>query len=101
MFLGLADQILDQQKPVPNTFCPITHADRKVKAMSIRKVVVNYIKNNRAEFEGWLSYTKTEIEEGSSCMFLGLADQILDQFEGWLTYPSDREFGDDDFFYKY
>jgi len=71
MFLGLADQILDQQKPVPNTFCPITHADRKVKAMSIRKVAVDYIKNNRAEFEGW------------------------------LPYPSDREVGDDDFFYQY
>ena len=71
MFLGLADQILDQQKPVPNTFCPITLADRKVKAMSIREVAVDYIKNNRAEFEGW------------------------------LPYPSDREVGDDDFFYQY
>ena len=71
MFLGLADQILDQQKPVPNTLCPITHAHRKVKAMSIRKVAVDYIKNNRAEFEGW------------------------------LAYPSDREVGDDDFFYQY
>jgi hypothetical protein len=70
MFLGLADQILDQQKPVPNTFCPITHTDRKVKAMSIRNVAVDYIKNNRAEFEGW------------------------------LAYPSDRDF-DDDFFYRY
>jgi hypothetical protein len=34
-------------------------------------VAVDYIKNNRAEFEGW------------------------------LAYPSDREVGDDDFFYQY
>jgi hypothetical protein len=71
MFLGLADQMLDHQKPAPNTFCPITHAHRKVKVMSIRNVTVDYIKSNRTEFEGWLSY------------------------------PSDRDFGDDDFFYRY
>ena len=42
--------------------------------------------NERHEFECFFEkfgltgrLTKTEIEEGSSCMFLGLADQILDQ----------------------
>jgi hypothetical protein len=40
MFLGLADQILDQQKIVPNTFCPITHADRKVKVIDSADPIV-------------------------------------------------------------
>jgi len=71
MFLGLTDEFLDLQKPASNTFCPITHADLKVTVMIIRNVVVDYIKSNRAEFEGW------------------------------LVYPSDQDFGDDDFFYRY
>jgi hypothetical protein len=66
MFLSLTEQLLDLQKLASNTFCPITHADRKVTAMTIRNVAVDYMKSNRAEFEGW------------------------------LAYPSDREVGDDD-----
>ena len=53
MFLCLAEQLLDQ-KLASNTFCPITHADRKVTVMTIRNVAVDYMKSNRAEFEGWL-----------------------------------------------
>jgi len=54
MFLSLAQQLLDLQKLASNTFCPITHADRKVTVMTIRNVAVDYMKSNRAEFEGWL-----------------------------------------------
>ena len=54
MFLCLAEQLLDLQKLASNTFCPITRADRKVTAMTIRNVAVDYMESNRAEFECWL-----------------------------------------------
>ena len=43
MFLSLDQQLLLLQMLASNTFCPITHADRKVKAMIIRNVVVDFI----------------------------------------------------------
>ena len=48
MFLCLAEQFLDQK------LASNTPADRKVTAMTIRNVAVDYMERNRAEFECWL-----------------------------------------------
>ena len=48
MFLCLAEQFLDQK------LASNTPADRKVTAMAIRTVAVDYMERNRAEFECWL-----------------------------------------------
>ena len=52
MFFSLEEQLLLLHMFVSNIFSPITHADRKVKVMIIRKVTLDY--SNREDFEGWL-----------------------------------------------
>ena len=51
MFLSLTQQLVLLQMLVSNTFCPITHVDRKVNAMIIRNVAVDYIISNRLQVD--------------------------------------------------